>query len=226
MLPSNWKGLKGHHYTREIFYHPGFESSEHPLISHRTQDIINPEQLAVVDAVARIEAPTELDENAKAQKTLAELEHSVMRKMFNSSSLNYVNGYWRSDNAKLAAHYTLTTPFRASQKMEDFVCLPDDESSWGYAFSYSEKAHQNLFSCNKEWHRFQYQPIENQNSPIKPWLVFSLTTALDELTEALKLKDVEQTALSYATVSLRKDEQTEAVWQFNEFLGFWRQEDQ
>ncbi|OBW91798.1 type I-F CRISPR-associated helicase Cas3f [Gallibacterium salpingitidis] len=226
LLPSNWKGLKGHHYTREIFYHPGFESSEHPLISHRTQDIINPEQLAVVDAVARIEAPTELDENAKAQKTLAELEHSVMRKMFNSSSLNYVNGYWRSDNAKLAAHYTLTTPFRASQKMEDFVCLPDDESSWGYAFAYSEKAHQNLFSCNKEWHRFQYQPIENQNSSIKPWLVFSLTTALDELTEALKLKDVEQTALSYATVSLRKDEQTEAVWQFNEFLGFWRQEDQ
>ncbi|OBX03209.1 helicase [Gallibacterium genomosp. 3] len=227
LLPSNWRGLTGKPYREGLFTRPGFESKENGLVSHQTAQIITQDQLAVIDAIPRITYQAEeIAPKKNKYDTLAILEHNVMFKMFHSQAFNYVNGYWRTENAKLTAHYSLTTPFRASQPMEEFVCLPDELSEWHYAFAYYEKASQDPYSCAKEYHRFDYRPLELTNSQIKPWLNFSLAIVLDELAEELKNKELEQVAVSYATVSLTKDSQTEAIWQFNEFLGFWQKENE
>ncbi|WAX72100.1 type I-F CRISPR-associated helicase Cas3f [Gallibacterium anatis] len=228
LLPSNWRGLansaeKGEYHP--IFYHPGFESNEDRLNSHLIVDLITTEQRQKIDAIARI-GFVEHSESTIHQ-TLTELEHSVMAKMFHNKKTNYINGYWRTENAKLTSHCSLVAPFRHSkQPMEDFVCLPDKESDWHYAFAYSDKAYQDLFSCVKERHRFCYQPIKTTNPRIKPWLVSPLSTVLDELADALNNDKLEIVALHYATVSLPQKGQTETEWKFNEFLGFWCKKDE
>ncbi|MDF7667469.1 type I-F CRISPR-associated helicase Cas3f [Orbaceae bacterium ESL0727] len=137
MLGSNLNALKygadlGVTQGKSCFEKPGFEAEDFLLASHKSQDIILPEQLSNINAIPRIQCDNKVHEPSPAlsaspqikratpilpakkrttrvNHTLAELEHHVMAHLFampdgtvTANKSNYVTSYWQTG---LAHHY-------------------------------------------------------------------------------------------------------------------------
>ena len=77
-----------------------------------------------------------------------------------------MNAYWQADNGNQACvHLQRISPFREqTQKQDDYVCLPDDDTQNGFSFYASElawRSGKDASTVNK-WLRFtEFKPSSN-----------------------------------------------------------------
>ena len=214
LLPTNWRGLAGQ--TGEIFKKPGFEDEQHPLETHRTEELIPVEQLERIDSLPRIIKRSDF----RPHFCLADLEHQVTADLLNNPNTNCVNAYW--DNAlsnRFTANLALMSRFRESRKQRNIVCLLNEEGI--PYFREQERAWDTPDNPQDALPEFRYQALNVKNDFVKTWLDMPLPLALSELAENLREESLLFTALKYATVTL---DESAGQWCFNETLGFWRED--
>ena len=221
LLPTNWRALHSNDYLKTdcIFRRPGFEINQDYLLdTHKTAELITAEQLANIQAVPRIIKSAEL----QPKKYLADLEHKVTADLLNSPTANSVNSYWNEQLAnRMTANLPIITRFRQSAVENNIVCLPDEQSEWGFGFKSADKAHENPDDMTDKMSEICYKPLNFTSNLIKPWFQTSLNQALEELAEQLEESNIVQVALKYATASLPEYDKTKLQWFFHEQLGFW-----
>ena len=214
LLPSNWRGLAGQ--PGVIFNKPGFEDAQHPLETHRTEELIPPDQLERIDSIPRIIKR----EDFRPHFCLADLEHQATADLLNNPNINCVNAYWQNDlSNRFTANLPLMTRFRKSRAQRNIVCLLDEDGA--PYFRVQERAWETPDNPQDALPEFRYQALKASNGFVKIWLDMPLQLALSELAENLREESLLFTALKYATVTL--DENT-AQWCFNETLGFWQED--
>ncbi len=212
ILQYNIRYFKGNS-AGTIFTHPGFETKQFKPTSYDLHDLLTPEQLAQIDARPRIVKADYAD-----IKTLSDLEHRVMHDLLNNDKLNYVNAYWddKATANRVHSHLQQISPFRASQRGEDFLLIPNQDDG-SYDVYYAQDVYQNglINTQNK-----MILPLaEDFSHPqISPWLVTSLDEGLKTIQEQSPNyadKSLRALALRFASVSL----DDEKVWRFSPFLG-------
>lgn len=218
LLPTHWRGLGVANYNsgKVIYTHPGFESEMYKLTTHKLEQLIPLEDLSHIQATPRIVKSEQLQATTK----LADLEHKVIGDLLNNTRANHVNLYW--DNRytnRLLANLPMMTRFRKSVKELDIVCWPNDDTDWGFRFLSAENAYKNEESYLPN---IQYQKLECAKAGIvKPWLMQSLASALDQLAEKLGTENIRSVATTYASSALPQYDSNKLDWYYNEFLGFW-----
>ncbi len=225
ILGSNLRSLRHPNLNlgQATFIYPGFEEKPDFLLrSHRSEELITPEQLAHINAVPRIVKP-EMPEPNKLRR-LADLEHAVMAALLNPATPNFLSAYWQSDGANRACvHSQRIAPFRASQRQTDYVCLPADNDG-GFVFKQTENAWAYPYDADVGKASIRHYRLPTSSGLVQPWLYTDLNTALTQLSEQLKAQfdepDLTRTALRFATISLPDNQQPTAGWRFNEWLGF------
>ena len=222
ILGSNLRSLRQPNLLlgEATFIYPGFEEKPRFLLrSHRSEELITPEQLAHINAIPRI-IKSDMPEPNKLRR-LADLEHAVMADLLNPATPNFVSAYWQPNNANRACvHSQRIAPFRASQRQTDYTCLPNDDSDWGFVFKQSEKAWAHPYDADAGKASIRHYRLPASTGRIQPWLHTDLHTAVTQLSEQLSEADPTQTTLRFATISLPDNQQPTAGWRFNEWLGF------
>lgn len=211
LLPTNWRGLAGQ--TGAIFNKPGFEDAQHPLETHRIEELIPPDQLERIDSIPRIIKR----EDFRPHFCLADLEHQATADLLNNPNINCVNAYWQNDlSNRFTANLPLMTRFRKSRAQRNIVCLLDEDGA--PYFRVQERAWETPDNPQDALPEFRYQALKASNSFVKIWLDMPLQLALSELAEDLDEESLLSTTLKYATVTLGE---SAGQWCFNETLGFW-----
>ena len=214
LLPTNWRGLAGQ--PGVIFNKPGFEDAQHPLETHRTEELIPPDQLERIDSIPRIIKR----EDFRPHFCLADLEHQATADLLNNPNINCVNAYWQNDlSNRFTANLPLMTRFRKSRAQRNIVCLLDEDGA--PYFRVQERAWETPDNPQDALPEFRYQALKASNGFVKIWLDMPLQLALSELAENLREESLLFTALKYATVTL---DESAGQWCFNETLGFWRED--
>lgn len=222
ILSSNLRSLRQANLNigQATFIYPGFEQSPDFLLrTHRTEELITPEQLANITAIARIVKPHDAPTKNNLRR-LADLEHAVMADLLNPKKTNFLSAYWQTDTANRACvHSQRISPFRASQRHTDYICLPAD-NDWGFVFKHADNAWAYPYDDNAGKANIRHHAISNGLSVVQPWLTYDLHEALSQLAEQLDENDLTQIALRFATLSLPDNQQPTTGWRFNEWLGF------
>ena len=227
ILGSNLRSLRQPNLLlgEATFIYPGFEEKPRFLLrSHRSEELITPEQLAHINAIPRI-IKSDMPEPNKLRR-LADLEHAVMADLLNPAAPNFLTAYWQSNGANRACvHSQRIAPFRASQRQTDYICLPNNDSApannnWDFVFKQSENAWAHPYDADAGKASIRHYMLPNSAGRIQPWLHTDLNTALTQLSELLGENDPTRTALRFATISLPDNQQPTAGWRFNEWLGF------
>ena len=214
LLPTNWRGLAGQ--TDAIFNKPGFEDAQHPLETHRTEELIPPDQLERIDSIPRIIKR----EDFRPHFCLADLEHQATADLLNNPNINCVNAYWQNDlSNRFTANLPLMTRFRKSRAQRNIVCLLDEDGA--PYFRVQERAWETPDNPQDALPEFRYQALKASNGFVKIWLDMPLQLALSELAEDLDEESLLSITLKYATVTL---DESAGQWCFNETLGFWRED--
>ena len=214
LLPTNWRGLAGQ--PGVIFNKPGFEDAQHPLETHRTEELIPPDQLERIDSIPRIIKR----EDFRPHFCLADLEHQATADLLNNPNINCVNAYWQNDlSNRFTANLPLMTRFRKSRAQRNIVCLLDEDGA--PYFRVQERAWEMPDNPQDALPEFRYQALKASNGFVKIWLDMPLQLALSELAEDLDEESLLSTTLKYATVTL---DESAGQWCFNETLGFWRED--
>ena len=214
LLPSNWRGLAGQ--LGAIFNKPGFEDAQHPLETHRTEELIPPDQLERIDSIPRIIKR----EDFRPHFCLADLEHQATADLLNNPNINCVNAYWQNDlSNRFTANLPLMTRFRKSRAQRNIVCLLDEDGA--PYFRVQERAWETPDNPQDALPEFRYQALKASNGFVKIWLDMPLQLALSELAEDLDEESLLSITLKYATVTL---DESAGQWCFNETLGFWRED--
>lgn len=109
------------------FCRPGFESQEFPLAAHTLGELLTPEQLAVINAAARIKERPSL----QATHNLVDLEHCHLRaRLLGSGQELRVKPahWWWSWPASLSGEMQRTMPFRDDNRgRQRYYLLPDED---------------------------------------------------------------------------------------------------
>ena len=210
LLPTNWRGLAGQPNK------PGFEDAQHPLETHRAEELIPPDQLERIDSIPRIIKR----EDFRPHFCLADLEHQATADLLNNPNINCVNAYWQNDlSNRFTANLPLMTRFRKSRAQRNIVCLLDEDGA--PYFRVQERAWETPDNPQDALPEFRYQALKASNGFVKIWLDMPLQLALSELAEDLDEESLLSTTLKYATVTL---DESAGQWCFNETLGFWRED--
>lgn len=226
ILSSNIKSLMSANLNvgHATFTKPGFEEDpEFLLRTHLSAQLISESQRKHITSIARIVKPELLDAKLK----LADLEHAVMESLLNPETSNYVSSYWENGAANYAhSHLQMISPFRLSQRQEDYIALPDEDNQRGFSFKTAEKAWQAPDEVGMNNYDIECHPVPSSENNVHPWLVADYALSLEELTERLNNdsddKDLIDVALRFATVSLPKNYDDIKPWCFNEWLGFYK----
>ncbi|MDA5607167.1 type I-F CRISPR-associated helicase Cas3f [Pasteurella multocida] len=216
LLPINWRGLKVRYQQKDVIYHrPGFESHQHKLATHKLEQLISQRDLAHIQATPRIVKPEVL----QASTQLADLEHHAIASLLNHPSENLVNLYWDPHYCNyLLANLPLMSEFRKSMAELEVVCVPDEDSHWGFGFYRAQKRDEETLSALPE---IQYEPIQqDKHAVVQPWLAAALDTVLSDLAEQLNVVSPEWIAPTYLCASLPQYD-GKLDWHYNEVYGFW-----
>ncbi|PIE47861.1 MAG: type I-F CRISPR-associated helicase Cas3 [Gammaproteobacteria bacterium] len=209
--------------SQPVFIYPGFETNNFKPHSYDISELITENQLARIDAQARINNNFAMD---SIITNLAQLEHKVMQDTLNNSQLNYVNAYWSNTATahKVNTHLQQLSPFRYQPKQQqDWILVPREDEDNEFDAYYAEDVYENKLSNaskhNKDVRSYHF----NDNNPnVSTWLTTSLTQVLSKLQDYEDL-GINGLATRYATVSLdHVDVQNNKNWQFCPFLGFER----
>lgn len=221
LLDCNLKALENPQGV--AFARPGFETPEHigfKLQTHTLNDLLRSEEIAHIDATARITQVTPL----QAQRYLTDLEHArlggVMQTLKPDASEDddvaperSVRLWWQTLSHLTAAEQR-KKPFRHDpQGREDFVLLPnDEEDDFGFFTLHDDGKSQ------KHDNRFQ-ELVLPEHPAISPWAVRPYMTELLALAEATN-KALDTTAQRFGSLSLPK--QGDQVWASHWLLGLRR----
>ena len=116
------------------YQRPGFECQEFRLETHALTTLLTPEQLARLDAGARIaerETPavrTDPERHCRMVGNLADLEHAVLREIMLGSDEKLLQdvALWRQGQATLTGEVQRKSRFRAQEPTETCLWLPDE----------------------------------------------------------------------------------------------------
>jgi len=226
------------------FRRPGFEEEAGPyrLFTHRLEDLARPQEIAALDARARILLPA--DELRPAER-LVDLEHARMagqmlpRAVPEQSQVKRrarlranpgvdipepplnASSHWHRRQAWLTGVLPRLQPFRQDDRLQvDLVLLRDDEADEGYALHHLVEGERygeiKLRRIDEIHHRV---PDSCVNGPgISPWARGDFLQVLNDYAQALGM-DPEACAKRFAAVTLPDAEQG---WRFHPVLGFSR----
>lgn len=211
------RALREHNHGigQPVFFWPGFEDRQHLLLSHAGEHLFTPEQLAHINAIARIVLPGKLE----PEKYLADLEHQVMQELLNSEDMNFVNAYWRLPQTanRVSAHLQLLSPFRAGRLEEEWALIPQDDT---FAAYYAEQIRtKGREESSRQNHHIKAFSLQQSNRCLSPWLTDSLAASLERLSREKEGQSMAWLASRYATVQLPPSQNG---WYFHEWFGFWQ----
>ncbi|MBS9780124.1 MAG: type I-F CRISPR-associated helicase Cas3 [Moraxellaceae bacterium] len=209
--------------SQAVFVFPGFETNNFKPHSYDIGELITENQLARIDAQARIDNHFDMNNSIR---NLAQLEHKVMQNTLNNSQLNYVNAYWSSTATahKVNTHLQQLSPFRYQPKQQqDWILVPREDEDNEFDAYYAEDVYENkLTNASVRNKEVRYCQFNDSHPNVSTWLTTSLIGALSKLPDYEEL-GINGLATRYATVSLDHiDVQNSKNWQFCPFLGFER----
>ncbi|WP_303902227.1 type I-F CRISPR-associated helicase Cas3f [Thiohalomonas denitrificans] len=197
------------------FCRPGFENEDFPLATHRLTELLAPEQLASIDASARIRERKTL----QPTRNLVDLEHAKLRAlMFGETEggiykMEPVHWWW-STHASISGELQRNTPFRLDPEgHQRYGLLPDDddEDIGFYRFEGDGKLTK-LSLCNA---------LELDPGPrIEFWGEPDYREALEALAERLGM-EVTYCARLFGIIDLPAKQETKG-WNYHPALGFSR----
>ncbi|PKE28948.1 type I-F CRISPR-associated helicase Cas3 [Rahnella sp. AA] len=126
ILHKNVKALQQTTPQRPAYHKPGAEGSgSHLFASHDLHDLLEPEQFAIINAIARIQEPEVLKPNER----LADMEHGRLWAELSGRQPctdNYAARWWR-DEATWCGELQRLTPFRQSAPDNLYALWLEDE---------------------------------------------------------------------------------------------------
>lgn len=208
LLAQNLWSLEG---RQPAYRQPGFESKDFPLDSHDLHDLLPTEQLAAIDATARIVEPQPL----RPRMRLADLEHARLRALLHggAAAAELNTQLWWQSPASLSGILQNDQPFRAGNQGDNYALLPDEDDDTRLRLHrYSEGQ---WILCGNLCELLP-APIQARN--ISPW---ATTDYLDELETLAKRSELglRDCAMRFARVQLREATQG---WSYQPALGFKR----
>lgn len=211
LLDTNVRHLEAP--NRPAFCRPGFERDGFPLDFHRLTDLLTAEQLARIDAAARIRAREPL----QPRTNLADLEHASLRALMlgdhgdGEQELNPVDLWWTT-RASLTGELQRRQPFRLDPEgSQRYLLLPEDET---LTFQQVQPTGQ-LKTQTLHW-------IE-PGAPgprVGFWGAVDYLTELEALAEGLGM-ETEACAKRFGIIDL-PTQRAEQGWDYHPALGFSR----
>lgn len=209
--------------NQAAFCKPGFESEHFPLNSHSLQALLNPEQLARIDASARICEGAELH----PQDNLADLEHGRLRDLMQTGAKQTpVHLWWKSpannhSRAHLCGELQRHQPFRDDKEGRTrFVVKADKDGRpefWRVEGRDEPMTNQT---------RTQFEIIGNDELAQGPRISFfgepDYLEALEDLAERLEM-ETDRCAERFGVVDLPGKTGKEQ-WRYHPALGFSRRQ--
>ncbi|MGE4069544.1 MAG: type I-F CRISPR-associated helicase Cas3f [Lysobacterales bacterium] len=196
LLDRNWRDVEGRGSGDVAFRHPGFESAQFRLNSHRLSELLLAEDYQPLTSAPRIAARATL----KPENNLVDLEHERLRLLMLAddhwAGLN-VRRWWESAVALTAAAQH-KSPFRAGQQQETFVMYPDEDHAAGWSWRLLQDDGQ--LRAGGAGSRFDVKPIR-YGQRIGLWLASDFLNALTLLADTQGL-DLELAARRYGTIQL------------------------
>lgn len=218
ILQYNLKALKQQDSEKVAFTQPGFESSKHKLNTHNVSALLSPTQYQAINAIARIDKA----DSPNPTGNLADLEHSVMANLMNNSALNVVNAYWQDKHTanRLHTHLSTISPFRDGSPEQTYIIKPHPD---GTLKTYTYEALNKDSKYAKTDMGLIHQPISWQNPHISTWLEARLYDEYQKMREHYSQLDDTTLAMRFCTLSVPVYQENSKPWQFDEYLGCWRQ---
>lgn len=212
------------------FQKPGFETAHgFALRSHALEELLQPEQYAIIDARPRILAPEVL----RPAESLVDLEHARLARLMQQPAVPVLTpreqraggkavasvgaySWWRQPRGMLTGLLQREQPFRKQTIPEvELVLLPnEDEDDWVLHEINEERGQQSYVPQGRLLSR-----LELASSPqVQPWGQVDYLTALKELAELLDMP-LEVCAKKFGTVTLPKLK-SDGTYSFHPALGF------
>jgi len=208
LLAQNLWSLEGRH---PAYRQPGFESKDFPLDSHDLHDLLPAEQLAVIDATARIVEPQPL----RPRMHLADLEHARLRALLHggNAAIELNTQLWWQSPASLSGILQSDQPFRAGNQGDSYALLPDEDDDTRLRLHHYEEGQ--WTACGT---LCELLPLPLQAENISLW---ATADYLDELEALARRSDMglRDCAMRFARVQLRESTQG---WSYQSALGFKR----
>ncbi len=200
---------------RAAFCRPGFEHAHLTLQSHNLSELLNPEQLAVIDASSRIQER----ENPQPKQNLVDLEHAALRDLMlgaveGEAQIDKPVHWWWSTHANLCGYLQWKQQFRK-----------DPQGRQRYALLMNEE--EEIQFC-KIMPGEQPNPVGNLIHELKPvagarisfWGEPDYEAALNDLADRLGI-EVADCSRRFGFVDLPANEEHK-VWNYHPALGFSR----
>ena len=205
--------------SRPTFCRPGFETkrsgSDGPLLSsHDLNDLITDEQLARIDASARIREREVLS----PRDNLADLEHAQLRMLMGIEKMEDLPGttpvtHWYRTRAHLSGELQRVQPFRDDpvRYSRYYLGVNDDNE---LTFMRFEK----YGPATEHSGNLQLEDIE-PGPAISLFGETDYRDALEELAERMDMESAE-CARKFGAIDLREDTEQEITWLYHPALGF------
>jgi CRISPR-associated endonuclease/helicase Cas3 len=214
LLGRTFRDLKGE--CGPVFCQPGFESAKWTLRSHRLEDVVTPEQYREISAAPRIAEREPL----AWQENLADLEHARLRALLLGApgpAPEMPVGWWWETPAHLTAALQKAQRFRASDRTDTYVLLPDeDEQTWTF---HRKERDGSISNQDRELERTADAEL-GLAERIRPWPQISYLDALSRLADDFELS-ADDAARRFGWVELRRLE-LPRPWRYHPALGFTR----
>lgn len=213
LLDTNVRHLESKPGTA-AFCRPGFETNDFKLETHHLTELLTPEQLAVIDASARIAERESLQPN----KNLVDLEHTCLRDLMlekpeGEQLINKPVYWWWQTQANLSGYLQWKQPFRNDPqgRQRYALLLNDDEEIQFCKINPGEKP----IAVNNLKHDLKFDAGQG----ISFWGEPDYEAGLNDLAERL-LIDASECARRFGFIDLTADEKN--GWNYHPALGFSR----
>lgn len=205
---------KGGGKPEPVFKNPGFESKNTKIASYDLKVLVSDDILTKIDSTNRI-VESDVSEIAES---LGQLEHNRLNYELDTTKCCVANSVWHKASTmyRFCTDIRVLTPFRDDDGVEeDWMMMPHRE---GLRFYYANAFDRNSAEYAENQNDIlQYQYFNTEHPSVSLWLESDADEVLGELTGHFKGKAVEDIVATYFTVRLKEE-----VWQYNEFLGFFK----
>ncbi|MFC0139647.1 type I-F CRISPR-associated helicase Cas3f [Erwinia mallotivora] len=206
ILHKNRKALKN---VELAYCRPGFESVRFPLRSHHLNEILQPYQYEVMNAIPRMQRR----DDEQPETNLAALEHTALQAMLikpERPGYYYAAQWWR-EQATWSGEQQRITPFRRSAP-EALYCLWMEDESDSPLFKFPDVV-------PGQWKvSADFQPCELRfASGVSPWITVDYLPVYQQLADELHM-ELWQVSQRFGEISLAEKRDDER-WLYHPLLG-------
>lgn len=234
LLNSNYRALN--QPSAPAFCKPGFESPHFKLNSHELLNLLTTEQYENINAIARIKARTDFDQEKNWRNNLVDLEHYHLQQVLFNNANKVGAHYWWTKPCHLTYQLQKQTPFRASAPSDNYyIQLADidneiiDEGIMGENIVDKEgiNKEQSYNLTFKRWHaNGEVKIADNQfnmvketfNTKMSTWAVQNINELVAPIANKLTL-NVEQACITFTAFNLRD---TDKKWCYSNEFGIYQ----